>query len=106
MEQQRPFFSIIVPTYNHPKQLAACLQSLARLEYPRDRFEVIVVDDGGAAALEAVVAPFKNQIDVMLLRQSHSGPAAARNTGAARAKGEFLAFTGADCTPATNWLQT
>ncbi len=106
MEQQRPFFSIIVPTYNRPKQLTACLQSLARLQYPRDRFEVIVVDDGSAVPLEAVVALANPQLEVTLLRQPHAGPAAARNAGAARAKGEFLAYTGDDCTPAPDWLQT
>ncbi len=42
----QPEFSIIVPTFNRPTQLAACLTALARLDYPRDRFEVVVVDDG------------------------------------------------------------
>ncbi len=36
MEPRQPFFSIIVPTYNRPHQLAVCLQSLARQDYPRD----------------------------------------------------------------------
>jgi len=67
---------------------------------------VIVVDDGGETSLEALVARFRDQLGVTLLRQSHAGPAAARNTGAARAAGEFLAFTDDDCPPATDWLKT
>jgi cellulose synthase/poly-beta-1,6-N-acetylglucosamine synthase-like glycosyltransferase len=67
--------------------------------------EVIVVDDGSETPPEAVVASFCGQLDVALLRQAHAGPAAARNTGAARAKGEFLAFTDDDCAPAPDWLQ-
>ena len=47
MERQYPFFSVIIPTYNRPEQLAACLAALSLQEYPADRFEVIVVD--GAA---------------------------------------------------------
>ena len=105
MGQQSPFFSIIVPTYNRPEQLAACLQSLACLDYPRDRFEVIVVDDGGVVRLDDVVADHNPGIDVTLLYHPHSGPGAARNAGARRAKGEFLAYTGDDCTPAPDWLR-
>ncbi len=98
-------FSIIVPTYARPGQLAACLQSLARLDYPRDRFEVIVVDDGSETPPEAVVGSFRDRLDAALLTQPHAGPAAARNTGGARAKGEVLVFTDDDCAPAADWLQ-
>jgi len=104
--QKQPIFSIVVPTYNRPGQLAICLQSLARLDYPRDCFEVIVVDDGSETPPEAVVAPFRDRLDVTPLTQSHAGPAMARNTGAAKAKGEFLAFTDDDCMPASDWLRT
>jgi glycosyltransferase involved in cell wall biosynthesis len=105
MRHEHPIFSIVVPTYERPAQLAACLQSLSHLEYPLDRFEVIVVDDGSETPLEPVVTPFRNGLDLTLLTQSNAGPAAARNTGAARAKGKFLAFTDDDCTPAPDWLQ-
>jgi glycosyltransferase involved in cell wall biosynthesis len=109
MEEQvsgPPFFSIVIPTYARPTQLAVCLHSLQHLDYPRDRFEAIVVDDGSDAALDAVVAPFSEQLPVTLLRQAHAGPATARNTGAAHAQGQFLAFTDDDCTPAPDWLRT
>jgi GT2 family glycosyltransferase len=96
-----PFFSVIVPTYRRPERLAACLRALAGLDYPHERFEVIVVDDDGGASLEG--AP--TTIDVTLLAQVHAGPAAARNTGAARARGEYLAFTDDDCAPEAGWLR-
>jgi GT2 family glycosyltransferase len=106
MRQEQPFLSIVIPTYARPRQLATCLQSLACLDYPHDRFEVIVVDDGSETPPEAVVASFCGQLDVTLLTQAHAGPAVARNTGAARAKGKFLAFTDDDCAPAPDWLQS
>jgi len=105
MGREKPLFSIVIPTYSRPKQLADCLQSIARLDYPRDRFEVIVVDDGSPMPPEDVVDSFRDGLDATLLTHPHAGPAAARNTGAARAKGEFLVFTDDDCTPAPDWLQ-
>lgn len=99
-----PFFSIVVPTCDRPRQLAACLQSLARLDYPRDRFEVIVVDDGTTTAAPALVVEMKAGPDVRLVRQPHAGPAAARNLGASHARGSLLAFTDDDCAPAPDWL--
>jgi glycosyltransferase involved in cell wall biosynthesis len=98
-------FSIVIPTYNRPSHLAACLQACARLDYPRDRFEVIAVDDGGTTLLDAVVARFQGLFTLKLLRQENAGPAAARNRGASEARGEFLAFTDDDCSPAPKWLQ-
>lgn len=106
MEQKQPFFSIIIPTYGRPEQLAACLQSLACLQYPSDCFEVIVVDDGSEIPPDAVVSPFSNSLNIYLLTQPHAGPAKARNRGALQAKGEYLVFTDDDCTPAPEWLQT
>ena len=101
---QKPFFSIVIPTYNRPERLASCLQAIARLDYPGDCFEVIVVDDGSKISLDSVVEPFKDKIDLKLLRQENAGPAAARNRGAASARGEFLAFTDDDCQPTADWL--
>ena len=105
MEEAHPVFSIIIPTYNRFKELAVCLHSLTCLDYPRDCFEVIVVGDGGSALPEAVVDGIRQKIDVKLLTQAHAGPAGARNTGAKRARGKFLAFTDDDCIPKADWLK-
>lgn len=99
-----PFFSIIIPTYNRPKILIGCLESIALLNYPRDCFELIVVDDGSKTPLDSVVESFKEKLDLKLLRQENAGPAAARNKGVEIARGEYLAFTDDDCRPTPNWL--
>jgi len=106
MGEDQPFFSIVIPTYRRPRQLAVCLQALGQLDYPRDRFEVIVVDDGSEISLDSILAPFKDALAISLLRQPRQGPSGARNAGAAQAKGEFLAFTADDCAPAADWLRT
>lgn len=99
-----PRISIVIPTYNRPEQLAVCLQACARLDYPRDRFEVIVVDDGGVEPLDRIVARFHGVLTLKLVQQENTGPAAARNRGASEAAGEFLVFTDDDCAPAADWL--
>ena len=49
-------FSVVVPTRNRPRQLGACLDALARLDYEAGNFEVVVVDDGSGCAIADVVA--------------------------------------------------
>jgi GT2 family glycosyltransferase len=105
VEQRLPFLSVIIPTHNRRAQVQGCLQALALQLYPRDRFEVIVVDDGSANPPREIVASFSPALDVTLLAEPHGGPSTARNAGAARARGEFLAFTDDDCAPAPEWLQ-
>lgn len=100
-----PLFSVIIPTYERTAQLGACLRALASLDYPAGRFEVIVVDDGSAKPPREMVEQFRVQLDVRLLEQKNKGPAGARNFGAARAAGEFLAFTDDDCEPDSGWLR-
>jgi glycosyltransferase involved in cell wall biosynthesis len=99
-----PFISIIIPTYNRPEPLKTCLDSLTNLNYERDRFEVIVVDDGSKEPLDNLVNTYRNQLNLTLIRQANAGPATARNTGANAATGQYLAFTDDDCTPDKNWL--
>ncbi|MCU0526510.1 MAG: glycosyltransferase [Elainella sp. Prado103] len=97
-------FSIVIPTYNRPDRLRLCLAAISQLNYPFDRFEVIVVDDGSPTLLHPIVEPFQAQLQLTLLRQVNAGPASARNAGAMLAKGEFLVFTDDDCTPTPTWL--
>lgn len=100
-------FSIVIPTYNRPSQLANCLRSLQALDYPRNLLEVIVVDDGSESNLTPVVdaAIAAGSLDIRLLKQENAGPGAARNTGVAHAKGDYIAFTDDDCMPKPDWLE-
>lgn len=97
-------FSIIVPFLDRLDALSACLESLAKLRYPRDRVEVILVDDGGRDRAASLVSRFADRLPVRLYRQEHSGPGAARNLGARQARGKWLAFTDSDCMPDDDWL--
>ncbi|MDZ4767642.1 MAG: glycosyltransferase [Chloroflexota bacterium] len=100
-----PRYSVIIPTYNRPARLRECLTAIAALDFPRDRREVIIVDDGSPTALDAVVAPFRSALDLRLIRQDNAGPASARNAGIAAASGSYAVFTDDDCAPEASWLR-
>ncbi len=99
-----PFFSVIIPTYNRPRQLGECLKALHKLDYSRSQFEVIVVDDGSSVDLLPIVAASASDLDVRLLKQANAGPGTARNRGVAEARGDYIAFTDDDCMPHADWL--
>jgi glycosyltransferase involved in cell wall biosynthesis len=91
--------SVIIPAYNAEKSIGACLSSLQDQVKKPD--EIIVVDDGSRDGTALAVSSFK---EVDLIKQTHKGPAAARNAGAKKAKGNILLFTDSDCVPDKNWV--
>ena len=99
-------FSIVIPTYNRPAELEGCLQAIQKIDFPRDRFEVVVVDDGGSTPLDPVVETAGSGLQARLVVQSNTGPGDARNRGAEHARGYFLAFTDDDCRPDSAWLRS
>src|SRR5215207_5979372 len=99
-------FSIIVPTYQRPAALARCLDAIRALDFPRDRFELLVVDDGSPTPPADLIAALDRSLDAQLVRARHSGPAAARNAGARLARGRYLVFTDDDCAPRADWLSS
>lgn len=101
-----PEITVVVPSHGRRESIEACLGALSELDYPRDRFEVVVVDDGSPVPLESRVERFRDELTIRSRRQSRAGPAAARNAGLALARGELVAFTGDDCRPRADWLRT
>jgi GT2 family glycosyltransferase len=97
-------YTIVIPTFDRPDPLRRCLEAVSRLVPPAGGFEVVVVDDGGSAPLEALVERFRGSLRLTLLHQRHSGPARARNAGAAVARGRCLGFLDDDCRPQADWL--
>jgi len=103
-----PSCTVVVPTRDRPEMLADCLESIARSDYPRDRFEVIVVDDSepGDSRAAAVVNAVGGRLDVSLHESNARGPSAARNVGAGEARGGVLLFTDDDCRVDALWVRT
>ena len=100
-----PLVSLIVPTYNRPESLAACVQTIAQLDYPADRLEVLIVDDGSRLDPRERLDSIRGSLRVELLVQPHGGPAQARNLAAGQAKGEVLVFIDDDCRVPPEFLQ-
>jgi glycosyltransferase involved in cell wall biosynthesis len=100
----KPAFSIVVPTYGRPRSLPALLRALEATEFPKNRFEVLVVDDGSPEPVAPLLQPFPEGLRLRVIRQPNSGPAAARNRGLREARGEFIVFTDDDCCPHPDWL--
>jgi glycosyltransferase involved in cell wall biosynthesis len=82
--------SVIVPAYQAEVYLDEALDSAFAQDY--DVLEVIVVDDGSTDRTAEIAASFP----VRLLRRTHRGPAAARNSGIAVAAGEFITILDSD----------
>ena len=77
-----PKVSIIIPAYNEEKNLKACLSSIALLDYPRGKTEVIVVDDGSTDKTSAIARTHGAKV----IKGKHSGKSAALNLGLTKAK--------------------
>jgi mycofactocin glycosyltransferase len=99
---ERPLVSVIVPVRNRPHALEACLSAVAGLRYPRDRLEVIVVDDASTDETPAVAERLASRLVRM---PSHRGQSACRNAGVRAARGTVVAFTDSDCLPEPDWVE-
>ena len=95
-ESSTPLVRVVIPTCNRPAQLARCLASIEATRRPWP-IEVVVVDDGSATPLDAVLSPFQTTVAATLVRQSNSGSGVARNTGVAHADGRYIVFLDDDC---------
>jgi glycosyltransferase involved in cell wall biosynthesis len=89
-----PEVSVIVPAYNGHNVLARSLEALLRSDLPRNRWELIVVDDASSDDTAEIAARFADVI-VRLPGKPH-GPAYARNRGCEASRGEILVFVDAD----------
>lgn len=102
---ESPSFSVVVPTRHRAGSLRRCLDALAELDYPRERLEVVVAVDGTDDRLAPrVAAAGVDGLALTLVQIPRSGAGAARNAGAMRAGGQFVAFTDDDCVVDARWL--
>jgi mycofactocin system glycosyltransferase len=97
-----PFVSVIIPVKNRPQDIRECLTSLTSLDYPKNKVEIIVVNDGSTDSTGEVIQTF----DVKAIHPPRSiGASACRNLAAREANGDFLGFTDSDCVVHPHWLK-
>jgi hypothetical protein len=97
-----PLVSVVVATRERPRLLAACLDSLARMDYPD--YEVVVVDNDPETDATASLVRGRAEENLRYAREPVRGLAAAHNRGLEQAKGTIVAFTDDDVTLDRNWL--
>lgn len=95
-----PEVSVVIPVRDGAASLPPLLESLAAQDLPRDRFEVIVVDNASRDATAEIAAAAGARV-VSEPRPNRSG---ARNAGVAAARAAVIAFTDADCVATPGWL--
>lgn len=96
-------FSVIIPTYRDWDRLNLCIKRLVDQENDGIDFEIIVVNNDAEHRPPDYFENYVNR-NVTIIHEPTPGSYAARNTGAKLAKGEYLAFTDADCLPDKQWL--
>lgn len=101
---EKPFVSVIIPNYNGRRFLATCLEALRRQTYPRERMEVILVDDASTDDSVSFVRAHFPEVRVLQLERN-SGLAAACNRGAAIAQGHVLALLNNDTEVEPQWVE-
>ncbi len=102
-----PLVSVVIPVYNRARTLQACLTSLFAQTYPRERYEIIVVDDGSTddTVEQARLSATAWNGTFRLLQKPNEGPASARNVGIRASEADVIAFTDSDCIAAPDWLE-
>ena len=98
-----PALSVVIPTYNRLDTLPEVVSAVEGQVGVPD-FEVIIIDDGSTDGTWEWLEQRTPSVPTKVVRQSHSGPAAARNRGVETAVGRWVAFLGDDTVPSPQWL--
>jgi cellulose synthase/poly-beta-1,6-N-acetylglucosamine synthase-like glycosyltransferase len=102
-------FTILIPARNEEQNIAACLQSIQQLNYPKALIEVIVLDDFSEDATASIVKPFADitliQLKDLIHQPINSYKKKALEIGIDHATGTYIVSTDADCIVPKNWLR-
>lgn len=99
------FCSVIIGTAGRAEALRRCLEAFCLQDYPREAWELIIANDGGAP-LDALLAEFTDRLPLRSLRlESNQGISAVFNAAAQIAQGTLLIFSGDDGWPAPDWIR-
>jgi glycosyltransferase involved in cell wall biosynthesis len=96
-----PRFSVVIPAFNAESTVADTVRAVVTQPLARATFECIVVDDGSR---DRTAKTAEDAGAVVVRLSENQGASAARNAGIQRARGEWIAFTDADCVPSRRWL--
>ena len=95
-----PFVSVIVPVRNEEKNIENCLKALSKLDYPKDRYEIIVSDGCSTDGTQEIARRYGARV----LHNEGRSRATGVNVGVEHSSGDYIAFTDADCVVDRSWL--
>jgi cellulose synthase/poly-beta-1,6-N-acetylglucosamine synthase-like glycosyltransferase len=95
-----PTVTVIIPALNSQKTIKRCIDSIRKIEYPKDKLDIIVVDNGSSDKTVEIV----KECGVQILSKPNVPVGAVRNYGAFFAQSEILAHTDSDCILPKGWL--
>src|SRR3989338_111501 len=94
-DNQLPKVSIIMPAYNEGKIIGRSLEKLMSVNYPKDKLEVLVIDDGSTDNTYEIAGTFESR-NVRVIKKRNTGKASSLNFGIRHAKYGFIAVIDAD----------
>lgn len=98
--KERPNFfpnvSIIVPAFNEENTIENTINSILDLNYPKDKFEILAIDDGSTDKTFEVLKKFENHSQIQIFKKENGGKHTALNFALERIKGDFVGSLDAD----------
>jgi len=105
---QKYKYSFVIPVYNRPDEIEELLDSITKLEQPKEKieFEVVVVEDGSTVPCKDIVDKYSEQLNIKYFFKSNSGQGLSRNFGVENANGDFIITTDSDCILPSHYIKT
>ncbi len=105
-----PFISVVIAARNEERHIASCLESVLQQSYPKEKFEVIVVNDNSTDGTETICLEFAEAHDNLVYVLAHEdktllGKTNALDQGIEKARGDVILVTDADCTVPPTWIE-
>ncbi len=90
--------SIVIPTYNQdPEYLTQAIESVVQQSYPKQKYEILVVDDGSTKILpDSVIEKFRNEKNLRLIKKKHGGTGHTLNVGIMHMRGKYFKWLSSD----------
>jgi len=99
-----PIVSIVVPAFNEAGHIGKTIESLLQVEYPRDKLDIIIVDDGSTDETLSIAEGYAQQ-GIRAFSKENGGKGAALNFGIKHARGELVATMDADSIVTPNTIR-